>query len=77
MSDSERFPADDLNDLREELRHSGLDSFQAGELLSAFLVARGYGVSNDEARGAASRIEAGGCSVPHIQRELEMLAFVM
>ncbi|ADW67466.1 hypothetical protein [Granulicella tundricola] len=77
MDAFERFPIVELTDLRDELRSAGLDSWQAGELLTAFLAARGYGVSNDEARGAASRLEARGCSVPHIQRELESLAFVM
>ncbi len=77
MSGFELFSADDLKALREELMQSGLDSFQAAELLAAFLSTRGYGVSNDEARTAAGRIEAMGCSIPKLQEELEKLAFVM
>jgi len=77
MNGFERFPADDLKALREELMQSGLDFFQAAELLAGFLSARGYGVCNDEARTAAGRIEAMGCSIPKLQEELEKLAFVM
>lgn len=77
MDGFEKFPADDLRALREELMQSGLDSFQAAELLAGFLSARGYGVSNDDARTAAGRIEAVGFSIPHLQEELEKLAFVM
>jgi hypothetical protein len=73
----EKFTATDLSSLREELMQSGLDSWQAGELISAFLNGRGYGVSNHAARGAASRIESVGCSLQRMQEELEKLAFVM
>jgi hypothetical protein len=73
----EKFTATDLSSLREELMQSGLDSWQAGELISAFLSGRGYGVSNHAARGAASRIESFGCSLQHMQEELEKLALVM
>ena len=77
MSEFEKFPVAELNALREELRQSGLDSFQAAELLLAFLGARGYGVSSQEARDAATRIETLGCSLPMLQQELERLAWVM
>jgi hypothetical protein len=73
----EKFTATDLSTLREELMQSGLDSWQAGELISAFLSGRGYGVSNHAARGAASRIESVGCSLQCMQEELEKLALVM
>lgn len=73
----EKFTATDLSSLREELMQSGLDSWQAGELISAFLNGRGYGVSNHAARGAASRIESVGCSLQCMQEELEKLALVM
>jgi hypothetical protein len=73
----EKFAATDLSTLREELMQSGLDSWQAAELISAFLVGRGYGVSNHEARTAASRIESVGCSLKSMQEELEKLAYVM
>jgi hypothetical protein len=77
MSEFEKFPESELTSLREELRQSGLDSFQAAELLLAFLAARGYGVSNHEARFAAARIESVRCSLPRLQEELERLAWVM
>ena len=77
MNFYERFAEADLSTLRQELMQSGLDSWQAAELISAFLTARGYGVSNHEARGAAARIESVGCSIKSMQEELERLALVM
>ena len=71
------FPASDLSTLREELRQSGLDSWQAGELISAFLSGRGYGVSSSEARTAASRLESVGCNLQCMQEELSRLALMM
>jgi hypothetical protein len=73
----ERFPIADLSGLREELMRSGLDSWQAADLISAFLTGRGYGVSSHEARSAASRIESVGCSIQCMQEEFEKLALVM
>ena len=66
----EKFTATDLSSLREELMQSGLDSWQAAELISSFLSVRGYGVSNYAARGAASRIESYRCSLQCMQEEL-------
>jgi hypothetical protein len=73
----EKFTLTDLSSLREELLQSGLDSWQAAELISSFLSVRGYGVSNHAARGAASRIESVRCSLQSMQEELEKLALVM
>lgn len=73
----EQFPAADLTGLREELRKSSLDSWQSADLISSFLSGRGYGVSTDAARIAASRIESIGCSLQSMQEELEKLALVM
>jgi hypothetical protein len=73
----DKFTATDLSALREELMQSGLDSWQAGELISSFLSVRGYGVSHHAARGAATRIESVGCSLKMMQEELEKLALVM
>lgn len=75
--DKEKFATDDLVALRNDLLQAGLDSFQAGELISAFLMGRGYGVSQDEARHAAMRIEGSRCSVEALQSELEGLALMM
>jgi hypothetical protein len=74
---TEKFTLTDLSSLREELMQSGLDSWQAAELISSFLNVRGYGVSNHAARGAASRIERVRCSLQCMQEELEKLALVM
>ena len=70
----EKFTASDLTALRSDLLQSGVDSFQAAELVANFLSGRGYGVSNDEARGVASAIEGVGCTVECIQAELERVA---
>jgi len=59
------------------LKQSGLDHWQAAELIGSFLNVRGYGVSSHAARGAASRIESVGCSLKSMQEELEKLALVM
>lgn len=75
-SQIEQFPAADLNGLREELRRSSVDSWQSADLISSFLSGRGYGVSMDAARIAASRIESGS-SLQSMQEELEKLALVM
>jgi hypothetical protein len=73
----ERFAAADLTGLREDLMKSGLDSWQAADLISNFLAARGYGVSTEDARNAAFRIESITCSLQCLQEELERIAYVM
>lgn len=73
----EQFPVADLNGLREEMRKSSVDAWQSADLISSFLSGRGYGVSTDAARIAASRIESVGCSLQSMQEELEKLAQVM
>lgn len=73
----EQFTPTDLLTLRNELLQSGVDSFQAAEIVTNFLSGRGYGVSHHEARTAASRIEVPGATVEHIQRELERVALAM
>ena len=73
----ERFTPTDLLRLRSELLQPGVDSFQAAEIVASFLSGRGYGVSHQEARDVASRIEVPGCTVDLIQRELERVAYVM
>ena len=59
----ERFAEADLSGLREDLMKSGLDSWQAADLISTFLASRGYGVSMQDARAAAFGRRA-GCSNP-------------
>lgn len=73
----EKFSASDLIALRCELLQSGVDSFQAAEIVASFLSGRGYGVSNSEARTVASKIEVPGTTAEIIQAELERVALVM
>jgi len=73
---AEKFSVPELSALRTELLNSGLDAMQAGELFQMFLVGRGYGISPQAARDAANRVEASGCSLEVMQRELERVALV-
>ncbi len=74
----DKFSQADLLALRDELLQSGVDSWQAAELIVSFLSGRGYGVSNQAARTAAARIDYSGVgSLQSIQNELEQLAMVM
>jgi len=74
---AERFSVPELTALRNELIHGGLDARQAAELLQAFLIGRGYGVSPEAAFDASIRVGGAGCSLESIQKELEGLALVM
>lgn len=74
---NEKFSHNEVTALRNELLKGGLDSWQAAELFQAFLAGRGYGVSHDAARHAASTIEATGCSIEAMKHELEKIALVM
>jgi hypothetical protein len=73
----EAFSDADLTGLREELMKSGLDSWQAADLISSFLIARGYGVSTQDARKVVGHMESIACSLKCLQAELEKLAHVM
>ena len=73
----ERFADADLTGLRQDLMRSGLDSWQAADLISSFLATRGYGVSTQDARTAAFRMESISCSLQCLQEELEKIAYVM
>jgi hypothetical protein len=73
----EKFSVQDLVTLRGELLQSGVDSFQAAEIVANFLTGRGYGCSPHEARTVASNIEVPGMTAEHIQAELESVARVM
>jgi hypothetical protein len=77
MATVEKFSDADLTGLREDLMKSGLDSWQAADLISSFLAARGYGVSMQDARTAAFRMEVSSCSLRCLQEELEKIAQVM
>jgi hypothetical protein len=79
MNDSrvERFATTDLAGLRNSLMQSGLDFWQAAEVLVTFLAGHGYGVNHDQARAAVMRIEGSGCNYECMQSELERVALVM
>ena len=73
----EKFSAPDLLALRGDLLRSGVDSFQAAEIVASFLTGRGYGCSPQEARNVASNIEVQGMTTERIQAELERVARAM
>jgi hypothetical protein len=73
----EKFPVAELQDLRNGLLQSGLDSWQAAELVSSFLSGRGYGVSRQCVRDAVLRLDVLHSSPEGMQEELEKLALVM
>jgi hypothetical protein len=73
----ERFTHTDLMMLRNQLASSGVDSFQAAQIVANFLNGRGYGISQQEARQAVARIDTTRSSAEHLQAELERVARVM
>jgi hypothetical protein len=73
----EKFTPTDLLALRCQIMQSGVDSFVAAQIVTAFLSGRGYGISSQEARSVAWRIEISGGTPEHIQQELERVAWVM
>jgi hypothetical protein len=73
----ENFSAAELSRLRNELMQSGIDSWQAAELVTSFLTAHGYGVNADLVPDVLLRLEGTACSVECIQAELARVALVM
>ncbi len=73
----ERFASNDLSELREDLRQAGLDSRHVAELIRGFLAERGYGVSHDDARRAATSGEILFGPLHQMQKTLEQLAVSM
>jgi hypothetical protein len=73
----EKFPQTELAGLRTELLQSGVDSWQAAELVRTFLTGHGYGADPVMVREAVLRLEAHSCSVECMQSELERVAWVM
>ena len=70
----EKFATTDLSELRKDLQQSGLDSWQAAELVGAFLSGRGYGVANDELRAqmtASGRERANAFSWERVTGKVE------
>jgi hypothetical protein len=73
----EKFAVAELAGLRTELLQSGVDSWQAAELVTNFLSGRGYGADPLLVREAVMRLEANACSYECMQKELEQIALVM
>lgn len=73
----EKFSIAELKELRTELLQSGIDSWQAADVLSNFLTDHGYGVSPQKARNAIARLEGTDRELDCIQKELEHIALVM
>jgi hypothetical protein len=72
----EKFSSAELTSLRNDLMHAGLDSWQAADVVSAFLTGHGYGVSTQAVRDTVMRMEHSGCSLECMQAELERLALI-
>lgn len=79
----EKFSKSELSNLRNELQEYRSDSWQAADVVSAFLVGRGYGVNSATMREAVSRMEAFNSSsdaaqaINAMQAALESVAYVM
>ena len=73
----EKFPVAELAGLRTELLQSGMDSWQAAEVVKIFLMGHGYGADPARVREAVLRLEANSCTVECMQSELERVAYVM
>ena len=73
----EKFTSYDLGTLRTGLMQEDIDSFQASELLAAFLNGRGYGVDALLVQDAVIRMEGSQCDAECMQKELERVALVM
>lgn len=73
----EKFSAAELTNLRADLLRAGIDSRQAAEILTSFLMGRGYGVDSKKVMDAALHIERMTCNTECMQAELERVAMVM
>jgi hypothetical protein len=76
----EKFSMSELTDLCNELLEYRSDSWQAADVVSAFLVGRGYGVNRATMRQAVSEMEAFSGSkdaMQTMQAALESVAYVM
>jgi hypothetical protein len=72
-----KFSAAELAVLRTDLQQTWTDHFQAAEMVTSFLIGRGYGVCRQKAREAVARMETANCAIEFMQSELDRLALVM
>jgi hypothetical protein len=73
----EKFSVSELANLRSELLEYRSDSWQAADVVSAFLVGRGYGVDPATVRTAVGGMDGFSGSMHAMQAALEAVAFVM
>ena len=73
----ERFTPSELAKLRTEMMKCKMDSWQAADMVSAFLMGRGYGVNANAMRTAVQELVMVGGSHEAMQAALESFAFVM
>ena len=74
----EQFSESEVSTLRSYLLEALLDTNQAAEVLQMFLIGHGYGISQDAAIEAATKvIMAAQMSLAAIRQELERVALVM
>jgi hypothetical protein len=76
----EKFSMSELSRLRAELMQSGIDSWQAADVVSTFLIDRGYGVDTFAVRNVVTRLEPFRGSLDAMdtmQAVLETVAYVM
>lgn len=76
----EKFSMSELARLRSELMQSGIDSWQAADVVSTFLIDRGYGVDSSAMRSAVTLLEPFRTSLDAMdtmQAVLETVAYVM
>ena len=73
----ERFSATELLGLQCDLQQIDIDSWQATELLAAFLNGRGYGVDAELVQESIVRLDRSQCDMDTMQSELERVALVM
>ncbi len=73
----EKFSMSELASLRSELVQSGIDSWQAADVVCTFLAGRGYGVNTTLMRDAVLKLDPFGGSTDAMQEVLETVAYVM
>lgn len=73
----EQFSLTDLANLRSNLIHASIDNRQAAEILTLFLMGRGYGVDSEKVPEAVIRLERLAASPESMQAEIERVAMVM
>jgi hypothetical protein len=73
----EQFSPAELLGLQCDLQQIDVDSWQAAEMLAAFLNGRGYGVDSDLMQDLVMRLDQSHGDVEVMQSELQRVALVM